>query len=63
MMLRLYASGVECDGLTTVEVRDFFQDVTGGVKCLWSTDPTGGIPMRVQDDLDVGEVPRGDSLV
>ena len=63
MILRLRTSGIECGGLTTVEVRDCFQDMAGGIERLRSTDPTGGIPMRVQDDLGVDEVPRGDSLV
>ena len=34
-----------------------------GVECLWPADSTGGVPVRVQDDFGVGEVPRGDSLV
>ena len=32
------------------------------VEHLWSTDPTGGVPVRVQDDLCVDKVPGGDSL-
>jgi len=62
-MVRLCASGIECGGLTIVKVRDCSQDVAAGVERLWPTDSTGGVPMRVQDDLGVDEAPRGDSLV
>ena len=34
-----------------------------GVERLWPTDATGGVPVRVQDDLRVDKVPGGDSLV
>ena len=55
---------VECDGgLTIVKARDRFQDAAVGVECFWSTDSTGGVPVRVQDDLGVDEISGGDSLV
>ena len=34
-----------------------------GVECLWPADPTGGVPVRVQDDFGVYKVPGRDSLV
>jgi len=61
--LRHCASGIVCGGLTIVKVRDSLQDVAVGIKGLRPTDLTGGIPMRVQDDLGVDEAPGGNSLV
>jgi hypothetical protein len=62
--VRLYANGIECGGeLTIVKVRDCFQGVAVGVESLWPTDPTGGVPVRVQDNLGVDEVPGGNPLV
>jgi len=62
--VRFCASGIECgSGLTIVEVRDCLQDVTVGVEHLWPTDTAGEVPVRVQDDPGVGEVPGGDSLI
>ena len=37
--------------------------MAAGIECPWPADPTGGVPVRVQDDFGVDEVPRGDSLV
>ena len=37
--------------------------MTVGVERLWPTDATGGVPVRVQDDLRVDKIPGGDSLV
>ncbi len=56
---------IERDGvLTIIKVRDGFQDVAVGIERLRPTDPvTGGIPMGVQDNLGIDEIPRGDSLV
>lgn len=60
----LCASGIDCDGgLTISKVRDGFEDITVGVESPWATDSTGRIPVRVQEDLGVGETPRGDPLV
>jgi len=62
--LRIYTTDAEYDSeLTIVEVRNGFQDVAVGVKSLWSADSTGGVPVRVQDDLGVDEITGGDSLV
>jgi len=49
--------------LTIIEVRDGFQNVAVGIERLWPTDTTGGVPVRVQDNLRVYKVPGGDSLV
>jgi len=57
--LRRHASGTERGGgLTAIEIRDCFQNVAVGVERLWPTDPTGGVPMGIQDDLGVDEIPR-----
>jgi hypothetical protein len=49
---------VECGGvLTAVKVRDCLQDAAVGVERPWATDSTGGVPVRVQDDLSVREIP------
>jgi len=57
-------SDIECGGgLTIVKIRDCLQDMAVGVEGLWSTDPTGGVSVRVQDNLCVDKVPGGDSLV
>ena len=55
---------IECDGgRTMVEVRDGFKNEAVGVECLWPTDFTGRVPVRVQDDLGIDEIPGGDSLI
>ena len=62
--MRPSASGIEYGGVrTVVEVRYCLQHMTIGVKGFWPTDSTGDVSVRVQDDLGVDEVPRGDSLV
>ena len=62
--MKLCTSDIECGGgLTIVKVRDFLQDTAVGIECLWPTDTTGGVPIRVQDDLGVDEAPGGDPLV
>ena len=62
--MRILASVVECGGgLTIVKVRDCFENVTVCVERLWSADPTGMIPVGIQDDLGVDETPGGYSLV
>jgi len=56
--------GVECGGrLTIIKVGDCFENVAIGVERLWPTDPTGGVPVRIQEDLGVDEIPGGDPLV
>ena len=56
--VRFCVSGTECDGrLTIVEVRDSFQDEAVGVEGLRSTDSAEGVPVRVQYDLGVDEIP------
>ena len=42
--------------LTVVKIWDRLEDVTVGVECLWPTDSTRRVPMRVQDDFGVDEV-------
>ena len=62
--MRLSASDIECGGvLTIVKVRDCLQNVAAGIEGLWITDPTGGVSVRVQDDLRVDKVPGGDSSI
>ena len=57
-------SDIECGGgLTIVKIRDCLQDMAVGVKALWSTDPTRGVSVGVQDNLCIDKVPGGDSLV
>ena len=56
--------GVECGStLTVLKVRDFLQDKAIGIERLWAANATGGIPVRVQDDLGVDKGPGGNSLV
>ena len=58
------ASGIECGGVRTiVEVGDCLQDMAIGVEGFLSTDSTGEVPVRVQNDLGIDEVAGGDSLV
>ena len=62
--MRPCTGGAECGGVrTVVKVRDSPQDVAIGVKRFWPTDPAGGVPVRVQDDLSVDEVAGGDPLI
>ena len=62
--MRPRANSIECGGvLTVVEVRNRLQDMAIGVKSFWSADSTREVSVRVQDDLGIDEVPRGDSLV
>ena len=62
--MRLFASDIECSGVPTiVEVRNRLQNVAAGVEGLWPTDPTGGVSVRVQDNLCVDKVSGRDSLV
>ena len=62
--MRPCASGIECGGVrTVVKVRDCLQDMAICVESFWPTDPAGGVPVRIQDDLSVNEVARGDPLV
>ena len=57
-------SGIECGGVrTVVEVWYCLQDMAIGVEGFWPKDSTGDVSVRVQDDLGIDEVPRGDSLV
>lgn len=49
--------------LTFFEVGDCLQDLTVGVESLGPTDPARGVPVRVQDDLGVDKVSRGNSFV
>ena len=59
-----FLRSVRYDGaLTIFEVGDCLQDVAVDVERLWTTDSTGGVPARVQDDLGVDEVPGRYSLV
>ena len=62
--MKLCASDIECGGaLTIMKIRDCLQDVTVSVECLGPTDSTGGVSVRVHDDLCVDKAPGGDSLV
>jgi len=62
--MRLSASDIECGGvLTIVKVGNCLQNVATGIEGPWPADPTGGVPVRIRDDLRVNEVSRGDSLV
>ena len=62
--MRPCASGIECGGVrTVVKVRDCLQDMAIGVESFWPTDPAGGVPVRIQDDLSVDEVTGGDPLI
>ena len=62
--MRLSASDIECGGVrTVVEVWNCLQDMAVGIEGFWSTDSTGDVSVRVQDDLGVDEVPGGGSLV
>ena len=62
--MRSCASGIErFGGLTLVKIRDRFQDMAIGVEGLFPTDSTGWVPVRVQDDLGVDEMPGRDSLI
>ena len=62
--MRLSASDIECGGvLTIVKVGDCLQNAAAGIERPWLADPTGGVPMRIRDDLCVNEVPGGDPLV
>ena len=57
-------SGIECGGVrTVVEVWYCLQDMAIGVEDFWPTDSTGDVSERVQDDLGIDEVPKGDSPV
>jgi len=57
-------SDIECGGgLTIVKIRDRLQDMAVSVEGLWSTDPTGGVSVRVQDNLCVDKIPGGKTLV
>ena len=56
---------IGCGGEPTiVEVGDRLQNVAVGVERFWPTDTTGiGIPVRIQDDLGIDEVSRGNASV
>ena len=62
--MRPSASGIECGGVRTVfEVRYCLHDMAVGVEDFRPTDSTGDVSVRVQDDLGIDKVPRGDSPV
>ena len=62
--MRPCANSIECGGLrTVVEIRDCLQDMAVGVKMFWPIDAARGVPARVQDDLRVDKVTRGDPVV
>ena len=57
-------SNIKCGGrLTIVKVRDCFENVAGCVKRLWPACSTGRVPVGIQDDLGVDEIPGGYPLV
>ena len=62
--MRLRANNIECgDVRTVVEVWDCLQDMTIGVEMFWPADATREVPARVQDDLGIDKVARGDPVV
>ena len=62
--MRPGANSIECDGVrTVVEVRDCLQDMAIGVERSWPADATGGVLVRIQSDLGIDEIARGDPVV
>ena len=62
--MRPGANSVECGGvLTVVEARDCLQDMAIGVERSWPADATGGVLVRIQSDLGIDEIARGDPVV
>ena len=62
--MRFPASDTKCGGGPTIfKVRDCFENVAVCVERLWPADSTGRVPVRIQDDLCVDEIPGGYSLV
>ena len=50
-------------GRTIVKVGDCFENMAVCVERLLPVDSTGRVPVRIQDDLGVDEIPGGYSLV